>query len=280
MTKRIVLCADDYGQDPLISQAIRVLIMNGRINAASCLSNSTYWPDHATWLQPFKDQADIGLHFNLTEGRALSPQYGKIYGEKLFPLTKLIRKAWLGQLDIEAIKAECNAQIDSFISAFGSEPKFIDGHQHVHQLPIIRNAVTDVYEQRLRSHKAYIRLVREKIYASDYIKNFKKIAIYMLGAKKMKALLERHDIPHNDTFSGMYTFTKAAKYPLLFRQFVQTVGNGGLIMCHPGLPADNAAEDRMAKARSAEYQYLISSQFLADCDEYDIVLSRFSRALS
>src|SRR4051794_20452051 len=61
-----VLCADDYGLSPGISSAIRDLIARGRLSAPSCMTMSPFWPDHASWLKPYADQVDVGLHLTLT----------------------------------------------------------------------------------------------------------------------------------------------------------------------------------------------------------------------
>src|SRR5580693_851904 len=115
--KYIILCADDYGQTCAISQAIIDLLKSRRLTAISCMVTSSGWPLHAPWLIPYKNQVDIGLHFNLTEGKG--------------PLSLLLLKSHLRQLHKHTIRAELNTQLDQFISAMGVLPDFIDGHQHV-----------------------------------------------------------------------------------------------------------------------------------------------------
>jgi chitin disaccharide deacetylase len=272
MSKRIVLCADDYGQAPAISQGIRSLIQNGRLSATSCLVNSPFWLEHAKWLHPFKSRIDIGLHFNLTEGKALSRQFIDTYGENLFPLSILMRKAFMRTVDSAVLEAELQAQLDTFISATDFSPTFIDGHQHAHQLPVVRDALINVYEKRLRKQKTYVRLVDVIIKASDF--DMKKIIIYLTGTNALKRLLKQHHIPHNPSFSGCYSFSKAHRYGSLFPRFLQESSDGGLIMCHPAF-ATSENEDPIAAARFKEYQYLFSNQFLIDCHEQGVKLARF-----
>jgi predicted glycoside hydrolase/deacetylase ChbG (UPF0249 family) len=275
MKKSIVLCADDYGQAPAISQGIITLIQHGRLSATSCLVNTSFWLEHAKWLLPYRGQIDMGLHFNLTEGKALSQLFIKTYGQRLWPLTTLLRKAFFRDLNQSVIEAECQAQITHFEESMGFLPRFIDGHQHVHQFPIIRDALMKVYNERLSSQKSYIRLTNEKIKLIDYIKDFKKIVIHSMGTKALKHLLEAHHIPHNQTFAGIYSFSKMDKFDELFPQFLQEIGDKGLIMCHPGLQSAEG-EDAIAKARFNEYRYFFSGKFLEDCVDYGIVLKRFT----
>src|SRR5436190_22116683 len=104
MKKNIVLCADDYGQAPAISKGIISLLEKGRLSAVSCMVNMPGRPEAALWLQPFADQADMGLHFNLTEGKPLSQSFKNAYGDGLIPLNTLLRKAFLRQLDQTVIE--------------------------------------------------------------------------------------------------------------------------------------------------------------------------------
>jgi chitin disaccharide deacetylase len=276
MKKYIVLCADDYGQAPAISQGIVTLIQNGRLSATSCMVNTPYWREHAAWLTPYFAQIDIGLHFNLTEGKPLSQAFANCYGNTLMPLSLLMRKAFFRQLDGAVIEAECQAQLDSFEQALGVLPRFVDGHQHVHQFPIVRDALLRVYEQRLRSNASYVRVTSEKIKPMDIVANFKKVMIVALGSWGLKRLLKAHHIPHNQTFAGIYNFSQAGRFGELFTEFLQKVDDGGLIMCHPGL-ASSGDNDAIAYARPQEYRYFFSGRFLEDCLDEGVTIKRFSQ---
>ncbi|MBX3709623.1 MAG: ChbG/HpnK family deacetylase [Gammaproteobacteria bacterium] len=275
MKKHIVLCADDYGQAPAISQGIIQLIQMGRISATSCMVNTDDWPTHANWLSPYTHQIDIGLHFNCTEGKALSREYVNFHGEHFQPLSRVLRNAFLRKLNKAALVAECHAQIDAFQKVMSFLPDYIDGHQHVHQFPVIREAVIQVYKQRLRSKNAYIRSVNERVKIKDIFSNFKKIIILAAGSKALTRLLRKNNIPYNLSFAGIYPFQQYSQYPQLFRIFIRQINREGIIMCHPGLNSPDA-QDPIAKARFAEYQYLIGCAFIEDCRELEAVIGRFS----
>lgn len=256
MKKRIVLCADDYGQAPAISQGILSLVKDGRLSAVSCLVTTPYWREHASWLQVYGANIDIGLHFNLTEGK--------------MPLWKLMSKSLLRRLNTRQLEDELNAQIDQFIGEIGRQPDFIDGHQHVHQFPQIRDALMRIYTQRFKEKKPYIRLSA----FPGYYLSIKKAIVQCMGAKALTRSLTKEKIKFNQSFSGMYAFARASDYPVLFRTFLQEVGEGGLIMCHPGMPS-SIPSDPIATARYFEYQYLSSLRFKLDCDHAGVTLSRF-----
>ncbi|MBV9575961.1 MAG: ChbG/HpnK family deacetylase [Gammaproteobacteria bacterium] len=276
MKKRIVLCADDYGQAPSISQGIIQLLQKNRLSAASCMVNTAYWAEHASWLRPFINQVDIGLHVNLTEGQALSSAWIECYGKNLLPLRHLLGRAVFHRLDKAVIAAECHAQIDHFVERLGILPTFMDGHQHAHQFPVIRQAFIQVYEERLKPKSAYVRLAKESIKLSDKDK-VKKAIICATGARAFQRLLNQHNITYNHSFAGIYAFSSNENYRELFSLFLQKINDCGLIMCHPGLAAASiSSPDPIAKTRWQEYQYFASDAFLQDCVANNVVISRFS----
>ncbi|MDR3492012.1 MAG: ChbG/HpnK family deacetylase [Gammaproteobacteria bacterium] len=256
--KRIIICADDYGQNSAISQAIVKLLENNRLSATSCLVTSLEWPTGAIALNPFKNKAHIGLHFNLTEGKPSSTAL-----QSFWPLNQLILKSQLRLINKSTITSELHAQLDRFIKEMGTYPNFIDGHQHVHQFPVIRDTLLEVYEERLREHKVYLRCT----YSPGSLFNFTKTAylknliINLCGGIAFKKKLVEKNIPHNTTFSGIYNFKNANTYEKLFPQFLNESNDGGLIMCHPGLPSFDAT-DVIALARVSEYNYLLSEDYL------------------
>ncbi|EKD69843.1 MAG: hypothetical protein ACD_46C00718G0005 [uncultured bacterium] len=272
--KRIVLCADDYGQAPNISAGIINLIKAKRLTAASCMVNAPDWAEHAANLRSLRDQVDIGLHFNLTHGRALSPAYAEKYGVDFQPISSVLRRAFLRQFDAKIIADELKKQLEMFEKTLGFAPNFIDGHQHIHHFPVIRDAIFSVYHERFLAKKTYLRLVNMPIKFSDFPENLKKIIIFLTGVLPFKRRLEQEKIPHNIDFTGIYSFARAENFKQLFPKFLQEINDHGLIMCHPGL-ASQDAKDPIFAARFHEYEYLMSDKFLVDCAAKDVVLTRF-----
>src|SRR5690349_16822831 len=124
--KRIVLCADDYGLSPGVSRGIRVLLEQGRLTATSCMVVFPEFEADGALLRPFLGRADIGLHFTLTADR---------------PLKAVALEAHLRPPPLSTIIAKLEQQVETFTRVIGQPPDYIDGHQHVHVLPIIRDAV-------------------------------------------------------------------------------------------------------------------------------------------
>ncbi len=269
MTKSIVLCADDYGQAPAITDGILALLQKKRLSAVSCLVNSLFWQNAASALMRTSSSFDIGLHFNLTEGKPLSLVWQSYYGESFSPLSTQLRRSWLRQMNKEIVIAEFEAQLDAFQAATGQLPHFIDGHQHVHQFAVIRDAIFSVYDKRLRAQGVYLRLANP---VCRSIKDFKQFIINLTGGFVFKGKLERLAIPHNASFSGSYSF--AGPYRAHFQAFLEEVGDRGLIMCHPALKTETTT-DLIATARFEEYSYLASDQFLEDCSVKGVKIGQF-----
>lgn len=273
--KRIVLCADDYGQAPHISEAIINLAHQHRISATSCLVTGKYWCEHGEWLQPLQDKIDIGLHFNLTQGNALSKEFIQYYGKNFFSLNLLICKSVLRTLKKSVIIAECHAQLQAFIAVQNRLPDFIDGHQHIHQFPTIREAVLQAHAQYLQKNQSYIRLINQRLRISDVFKNRKKLIIHYLGTNEMKKSLEQMKVSHNSVFAGVYPFQQAQNYRSWFNYFLQDMpSKGGMIMIHPGLANDDKS-DPMGLVSLQEYRYFCSAEFLTDCKKNGVSIARF-----
>lgn len=269
--KSIVLCADDYGQNPAISQAIIQLITKNRLSATSCMTASPYWREQAKALQKLDwAQVDIGLHFDLTEHALVG---------KVSPLSTLIVNAYFRRLKLADIEVELHAQLDQFSQGLGRLPDFIDGHQHIQQLPIVRDAILHVYEKRLRATNCYMRSVNDPDAWRHWSDSgySKMLIIQLCGSAAWKKKLKQHQIPHNSSFSGAYDFRHAANYAQIFPHFLARVQQNGIIMCHPGLQAPDGQKDTIATARYHEYCYLLSDYFVETCQQRQICLAKFNR---
>ena len=73
----IALCADDYAQNQAIDDGILSLLAEQRLSAVSCFSTAPRWRQQsAPALREVAaaGAADVGLHFNLTEGFGQKPR--------------------------------------------------------------------------------------------------------------------------------------------------------------------------------------------------------------
>ena len=257
----LIVCADDYGLDAGIDDGIEALARLGRLSAVSCLASSPRWPGAARQLQAVPPWVARGLHFNLTEGVPCSPALQR-HWPRLPPLGRLMAEAHLGLLPTTLIHQELLAQLARFEQHAASAPAYIDGHQHVHHLPGVRQSV--VHEASRRRVP-----VRNSVppRGGDFV--IKRSLLALSGGWSMAGLLRRRGLAFNSTLVGVYDF-RAPDYRALVLRWLADVAKlpasaPALLVCHPALPGSDApAADPIAAARRREAAYLGSALFTRD----------------
>ncbi len=261
-SKRIVICADDYAQNQSITDAIVQLAEQKRINAISCMVNSASWDAWHPALYPLQPTTYIGLHLDFTHGVALSHAWKKHHGTPFQGLPVLLKKAYLRRLNLEAVHAEIQAQIDVFTHSMNALPDFIDGHQHIHQLPVIREALLAACSKLPAS--TFIRKTSHGWCDMLSVDGFpKRQLITMLGGATLHNRLTQQSVASNSSFSGIYNFKQAVNYRDYFKQFLSRSQHDGLIMCHPGKSSHDVS-DPLHSSRHHEFDYLMSDAYLSD----------------
>jgi predicted glycoside hydrolase/deacetylase ChbG (UPF0249 family) len=277
-TTPIVLCADDYAVAPGVSRAICALIEKGRLSATSCMTVSPHWPEHARWLRPLADQADIGLHLTLTDQAPLGAMR-LAPGGQLPPLGVAIRRAFLGQLDRGEIAAEIARQLDAFAEAFGRAPDFVDGHQHVHLLPGVRGALIEALARRRNGSRApYLRDCHAPLGLTlrRGVDPGKTAGLSLLASGFARAARAR-GLATNPAFAGVYGF--AGAYAPLFARFIAGLPANAIVMCHPGWPDDDLRRaDTLVDQRQVEYDFLASDAMPATLTRAAVRVARFAKS--
>ena len=268
MTRILALCADDFGLAPGISAGIVRLAESQRLTAVSCITNSPHWAEQAARLQGLPDTVDVGLHLNFTEGKPLSARLAKRW-PTLPSMPALIARAHLGLLPTAEMRNEVHAQLRAFIHAYGAPPRFIDGHQHVHHLPGLRDTILDMTE-----HLQPLPALRNTGRLLGPGSAFKRWVIEHTGGRSLARSLKQRVLAHNPALLGAYDF-EALDYGSLMRAWLKALPpEGGLLFCHPGLHHAGDPPDAIAAARSRELAYLASKDFNEDLAEADVVLGR------
>lgn len=263
-TRCLCVCADDFGLSSEISGTIAELAGRGRLNAMSCLVTPASWPQQAERLAGLPRTLERGLHFNLTEGRALSPALRAVW-PVLPPLAHLLRDALLHRLPLAAIAAEWRAQWQAFVDATGHRPDFVDGHQHVHHLAGVRDMV--LAGVAAAGPAVAVRNTGNLCGPGDALKRW---VIGATGGRALERALQRRGVAHNHVLLGAYDF-RDADYRGRMRQWLRAVSaQGALLFCHPG--GGRAEGDAIAAAREREAAYLRSDEFLADLREAGVSL--------
>ncbi len=260
----VILCADDYALTNGISRAIIELAEARRISATSAMTTTPHWPSHATWLARARSQIAVGLHLNLTQGSPLTAM-ANLAPNRTFPgVAKLTALALGGRLKADELRIEIERQLSAFESELGFAPDHIDGHQHVHVLPIVRSALLDVLSQRFG--KGRVRpLLRIPTDATQHIFQRGRFRSKALTLKAVSVGFQQAvraaGFTSNNGFSGITDF-KASGVDADFAAAARNLGTRHIVMCHPGFVDDELRRlDPVTLRRQNEFDALMSSPF-------------------
>lgn len=265
------LCADDFGLTPGISAGIAHLARAGRLTAVSCITNTAHWKASAPLLKNLPASVDVGLHINLTEGRPLSARLAKIW-PRLPALPELIARAHMGWLPPAELRDEIQAQLAAFHAATGAAPSHLDGHQHVHHLPGLRDIVLD-----MAKHMQPNPAVRNtgRVLGPGFA--VKRRLIENTGAQALARELSGRALAHNPVLLGVYDFRDHDYRRRMQGWLAALPGEGGLLFCHPGESLAQDPPDPIATARLRELAYLESDAFPQDLAAAHVTLGRVWR---
>lgn len=269
----IGVCADDFGLNAAVNEACLNLAGAGRLSALSCMSTAPGWTAGAAALRRCDNsRLDRGLHLNLSEPFALTRWHR--------PLGALIASAYAGLLPLARLHEEIVAQFDAFEDGLGAPPDFVDGHQHVHQLPLVRDLLLTELLTRYPTRRPWLRNTAppaQRRGARDAGAR-KQCLIATLGARRLSAQAQAIGFAQNRELVGVYGFDGTAEgYAGRLAQWCAELGEGGLLMCHPA--AGETAGDPIAAARLREYQVLRGEGFGALLRQRGLVVARLSQRL-
>jgi predicted glycoside hydrolase/deacetylase ChbG (UPF0249 family) len=273
----IVLCADDFALAEGVSEGILQLAEAGRLSAIGCMTASPLWTRLAVELDRVASRCDIGLHLTLTDQRPLSPLPGLAPDGRLPGLGRLMAAAFAGRLDAGEIAQELERQWSAFAAARGRPPAFIDGHQHVHLLPVVRDAVLALVERLPPAGRPYLRVCWEApVHVLRRRVAVPRALLLTALSDSLRRSTRRLGLAANDSFRGVHAFNPREDYARLFPRFLQGAGRRPLVMCHPGF-ADAAlrALDPVTDHREREHQYFASERFVEDLAAAGCRLARF-----
>lgn len=254
---RIALCLDDLGLHAGVNAAAAALARLGRLNAVSCMVGAAHWRGARDALAACSTAgADIGLHLDLTEAPLrLSRQ----------ALPVLILRSHAHVLAPGALRDEIEAQLDAFEAVRGRPPDHVDGHQHVHQLPQVRDALVEVLQRRYRGNRPWLRSTR---HAANLVPPagqplaaaLKPRVIEALGAAGLARLAALHGHRQNGRLLGVYDFSGGqAAYRAWLQAWLIAARDGDLLMCHAA--TEPVPADPIGAARYEEWRLLGGHEF-------------------
>lgn len=248
--RRIAICIDDYGLHPGVDEAVLAMIARGRVTATSCMVGAPAWQDDSAALKELFDagRVDAGLHLDLVE-YPIDVQLRR-------PIGTWMRDSALRRVDAPTVRGEIRRQLDAFEAAMGRAPSHVDGHQHVHQFPVIRDLLVEELVHRYRGGP--LPWLRSTAGASRG--GFKGRVIEAMGARALARLCADRGFGQNASLLGVYDFRGGPqRFGALLRQWLADARDGDLLMCH--IATGIVPGDEIAQARVDEYGVLADDGF-------------------
>ncbi len=276
VSRHIWLCADDYGISPAVNAGIRELIAGGRLNATSVMVAAPHLGADETQalvrLNTEEKRAQIGLHVTLTGPfTPMSAGFTPKRDGAFLPLAETMRTAIARRLRPDMLAVEIATQLQAFEKIFGRAPDFVDGHQHVHLFPQVRDAFVKTVAE-LAPH-AWARQCGR----ANSLRRLhdRKALVLDILSMAFRRRADRQGLAVNPAFAGAYNFSAKAPFAKIFPRFLTGLPDGGLIMCHPGfVDAELKSLDSLTTLREHEFAYFNSDAFPTALAEHGVALAQ------
>ena len=150
--------------------------------------------------------------------------------------------------------------MQAFAAAFGRPPDFVDGHQHVHLFPQVRDACLHAVAGARAN--AWVRQCGRVAGQPRELHDRKGLLLDVLSSASAARRAALGVCDFNPAFAGTYSFAPERDFPRLFPGFLEGLPDGGLVMCHPGfVDAELERLDPLTVQREREYAYFNGEEF-------------------
>ena len=264
---KLIINADDAGIDPARNVGIFECIDHGVVSSISVIVGQAGWQDVLSRLKNKpRPNLSVGLHFNLTAGNPLVSGHKTLAAPdgKFLNKNDLLQKANSGSIDEREVIRELTAQLAA-LSKEGIEPTHIDGHNHVHILPGVREGFL-----KMELSNLWVRLPWERskevldphneppeLINNDTQRYIKVMNFYSMAARQIWG----NKFRYTDDFGGTQVTWQVTLSA--FKAAVSGLkGDICELMCHPGGKPDNLSGPfSKVKERQLERDVLASAEF-------------------
>jgi len=246
---QLIVTADDFNLSEGVSRGIIEAHHHGIVTETSVMVNLGDL-QYAAAMLAAAPRLGVGLHLNITRGCPVASP-GVVAG--LLGLDGQFLgspQALPAQLWSAAVQAEFQAQLDTFIQAFGCLPQHLDTHHHVHQHPVVLDVLLDL--------AAALQLPVRSLDAP------------MRAAVTARALASPAHFLGDAADEPYWTVTRLLST-------IQALQPGVTeLMCHPGYFDDAIAYSRYGRQRDVERQTLCSPEVAAKLRQEGIQLVTYA----
>ena len=249
----VIIHADDFGETVDITAGICLAIEAGVVTSTSVMVNMPGTAEALRRAPQLARQASCGIHLNLCEGSPLTggPTLMDENG-RLLRKRALAARALTGKLSLAELEAEVAAQIGVLRDA-GVRVSHLDGHKHLHQLPIVCAAVANVLPRfgiervRITRLASWRRLRGATGLAREIAARHAARVFARARLRSPVCTVDLRDIVAGDRLNPFGGARLGGPLPIE-------------ICCHPGTAAADADKSGSHR-RGDELEYLLSPQF-------------------
>lgn len=150
MVKRLLIRGDDLGYSEAVTLGMLAAHRDGLVNSVAVMVNMPYASEGINLAKQYPDLC-LGLHVNVTNGKALAPKemIPTLVDDNGLFLSSTIRRQQLKNneplFSEEDAYLEAKYQIDKYIELAGQLPEYID--LHVLEVEPLINAVKRIYQE-------------------------------------------------------------------------------------------------------------------------------------
>ncbi len=203
--KKIIVNADDFGLTKDISKNIIEIYKRGNLSSTSLMVN-TPGTDYAIQLAKNNLGLGVGLHFNLTEGKAIAGK-STLTDTKGFFLNKsrINLGVFFNKIKPLEIKYELEAQYN-YLKNRGLDITHIDSHQHIHMNPKIFKIIANFAKSKsINIRIAFPHIIKRKNGKYNLNKFLKQLILYFASRINAK-YAEKISLKFNHSFNSIFDF--------------------------------------------------------------------------
>lgn len=262
---RIIINADDFGINDLVTSEIERVIDEGAITSTTIMANGNCLEEVKRFAISHPE-ISFGIHLCLSEFSSITKskvlyKYGLTDSEGMFIKQQIFRVSFFPEDLLLAIKNELKAQIET-VKSLGIQISHADSHHHVHTIYPLHSIINEVLEEygikkiRLGTkvepfYLLKLKLERKKIKKGNQEGEYQKSKIDAVRPQVknrlllfFKMIIDRYRL--NRFYKTKFTTTDAFySYKEYVSRSLFKSNNSNVVelMCHPGHPSQLYKEE-------------------------------------
>jgi hopanoid biosynthesis associated protein HpnK len=258
---RLIVHADDFGLSEKVNEGILKAHLEGIVTSTSLMACGEAF-GHAVEVVRSTPTLDVGVHLTLTGEAPISDcsdvptllaEDGRFHAHAV----AFIKRYLSGKIRLNEVEKELDAQIRRVLDN-GIKVSHLDGHQHIHMLPAVRDRVGALARKysipaiRYPSERIGLYMLREKLGAGRLLQ--------LVGLNVFCAMARTSGAAAPNRFFGFFFGGNLTRENLL--QILARLPAAGTceLMCHPGVWDSHSRYSHWGYSWQAELDALTSRE--------------------